>query len=86
MQLRELVDGPRGLMAETLKSTCTPLPPHLHDAFSYLLPHAPGAKSSRSSRRSRRGSVADTSAGSVGGETVDEFVAQVETLHADVAA
>ena len=86
MQLRELVDGPRGLMAETLKSTCTPLPPHLHDSFSYLLPHAPGAKSSRSSRRSRRGSAADTSAGSVGGGTVNELAAQADTLGADAAA
>lgn len=66
LQFRTFVDGPRGLVAELLKLTATPLPAALADTFSYLMPHVGGgggSKSARGSRRSRRGSDASVRTG-----------------------
>lgn len=83
MQFRALVDGPRGLMAEALRTTHTNLPSELKEAFSYLIQHSGTAKSIKPSHRSRRSTVTSkqgggSSVGSVGDVEVDDDIAVIE--------
>lgn len=87
LQFRSFMDGPRGLVAEMLKLTATPLPAELADTFAYLVPQAGGgAKSARGSRRSRRGSDVSARTGMRGSmSSVGDLAALDDLADADAA-
>lgn len=85
MQLRALVDGPRGIMAEVLRSTGTGLPPEAVEGFSYLVASGSGGRGSKASRRSRRSSLGSKCASSVCSDHDDGKLDDVDSA-ADAAA
>jgi hypothetical protein len=80
VQLRALLDGPRGVMAEILRMTKSSLPDNLMETFSYLVASGNGGKAGKGGRRSRRSSLTLKGPSSVASDAEDRSIEDLAVL------